>query len=199
MFKELFDYKKINSRRVTLNGEIFPDIEVGMRECSLTNGESISLYDTSGIYAEPSYQVDTTKGLPKLREKWGMRLDDKGDFRTQMWYAKQGIITPEMEYVAIRESGKREGEVTAEMVRESIASGRAIIPSNRKHPESEPMIIGSEYLVKINANIGNSALGSSIDQEVEKALWGVRWGADTVMDLSTGEDIHSTREAILRN
>ncbi len=199
MFKELFDYKKINSKRVTLKGELFSDIEVGMRECSLTNGDTISLYDTSGIYADPTYSADTSKGLPKLRESWAMRRDGNGEFRTQMWYAKQGVITPEMEYVAIRESGKKGGEITPEMVRESVAEGRAIIPSNRCHPESEPMIIGSEYLVKINANIGNSALGSSIDQEVEKALWGVRWGADTVMDLSTGEDIHSTREAILRN
>ncbi|WP_029191213.1 phosphomethylpyrimidine synthase ThiC [Paenibacillus elgii] len=112
---------------------------------------------------------------------------------TQMHYAKKGIITPEMEYIAIRE------KVAPEFVRSEVARGRAIIPSNINHPESEPMIIGRNFLVKINANIGNSAVASSIDEEVEKMRWATRWGADTVMDLSTGKHIHTTREWIVRN
>ncbi len=117
----------------------------------------------------------------------------KGANVTQMHYARRGIVTPEMEYVAIREN------VTPEFVRDEIASGRAILPSNINHPESEPMIIGRNFLVKINANIGNSAVSSSIDEEVEKMTWAIRWGADTIMDLSTGKDIHTTREWIIRN
>ncbi|KPN15789.1 thiamine biosynthesis protein ThiC [Bacillus australimaris] len=112
---------------------------------------------------------------------------------TQMHYAKRGIITPEMEFIAIRE------ELSPEFVREEVASGRAVIPSNINHPESEPMIIGRNFHVKINANIGNSAVTSSIDEEVEKMTWAIRWGADTMMDLSTGKDIHTTREWIIRN
>ena len=141
-------------------------------------------------------------GIPKIRKPWiDARLQKEGEIKTQLWYARHGIITPEMEYVAIRENqGATEGNlITPEMVREEIAAGRAIIPANCKHPEAEPMIIGSKFLVKINANIGNSALGSSIEEEVEKALWAIKWGADTVMDLSTGTSIHETREAILRN
>lgn len=137
---------------------------------------------------------------------------------TQLWYARQGIITPEMEYIAIRESlgqtrpegagtgkngsnGSRAGKVliTPEFVRDEVARGRAIIPANINHPESEPMIIGRNFLVKINANIGNSAVASSIDEEVEKMRWATKWGADTVMDLSTGKNIHATREWIIRN
>ncbi|RYY52436.1 MAG: phosphomethylpyrimidine synthase ThiC [Chitinophagaceae bacterium] len=142
---------------------------------------------------------------------------------TQLYYARQGIITPEMEYVAIRENQKiaqleragtamqaqHAGEsfgartpkksITPEFVREEIAAGRAIIPNNINHPESEPMIIGRNFLVKINANIGNSAVSSSIEEEVEKAVWACRWGADTIMDLSTGKNIHETREWIIRN
>lgn len=142
---------------------------------------------------------------------------------TQLYYAKQGIITPEMEYVAIRENQRIEqletatkemafqhpgnsfgantpkGKITPEFVRDEIAAGRAIIPNNINHPESEPMIIGRNFLVKINANIGNSAVSSSIDEEVEKAVWACRWGADTIMDLSTGKNIHETREWIIRN
>ena len=140
---------------------------------------------------------------------------------SQMHYARRGIITPEMEYVAIRENMKlqeaRESgllkeqhaghsfganipkEITPEFVREEIARGRAIIPANINHPELEPMIIGRNFLVKINGNIGNSALGSSIEEEVEKMTWGIRWGSDTVMDLSTGKNIHETREWIIRN
>ena len=137
---------------------------------------------------------------------------------SQMYYAKQGIITAEMEYVAIRENQKlldairltkqHEGEsfgasipstITPEFVRDEVARGRAVIPSNINHPESEPMIIGRNFLVKINANIGNSATTSSIEEEVEKAVWACRWGADNIMDLSTGQNIHETREWIVRN
>ncbi|NML69576.1 phosphomethylpyrimidine synthase ThiC [Chryseobacterium sp. RP-3-3] len=142
---------------------------------------------------------------------------------TQLYYAKQGVITPEMEYVAIRENQRIEqldtvpremavqhpgnsfgantpkGKISPEFVRDEIAAGRAIIPNNINHPESEPMIIGRNFLVKINANIGNSAVSSSIDEEVEKAVWACRWGADTIMDLSTGKNIHETREWIIRN
>ena len=138
---------------------------------------------------------------------------------SQMHYAKKGIITPEMEYIAIRENQRLEewqelvkqhpgqsfgantpkGKITPEFVRDEVAKGRAIIPSNINHPETEPMIIGRNFLVKINANIGNSAVSSSIEEEVEKAVWACRWGADTIMDLSTGKNIHETREWILRN
>ena len=121
-----------------------------------------------------------------------------------MAYAKAGIITPEMEYVAIRENMKcREAGIdsyiTPEFVRDEIAHGRAVLPANINHPESEPMIIGRNFLVKINANIGNSATTSSIDEEVDKAVWSCKWGGDTVMDLSTGANIHETREWIIRN
>ena len=142
----------------------------------------------------------------------------KGHNVSQMHYAKKGIITPEMEYIAIRENQKIQEikeiapqhpgnsfganipkQITPEFVRDEVASGRAIIPNNINHPESEPMIIGRNFLVKINANIGNSALSSSIEEEVEKMVWGIRWGADTIMDLSTGKNIHETREWIIRN
>ena len=141
---------------------------------------------------------------------------------SQMHYARKGIITPEMEYIAIRENlvraqlaerlatermpkkGHSFGasipqEITAEFVRDEVARGRAVIPNNINHPESEPMIIGRNFLIKVNANIGNSAVTSSIEEEVDKLVWSIRWGADTVMDLSTGENIHETREWILRN
>ncbi|MCH9745718.1 MAG: phosphomethylpyrimidine synthase ThiC [Proteobacteria bacterium] len=137
---------------------------------------------------------------------------------TQMHYAKRGIITPEMEYIAIRENckwqeykdqiGQQKGEsfgasipdiITPEFVRSEVARGRAVIPANINHPETEPMIIGRNFMVKINGNIGNSALGSSIEEEVDKMVWGIRWGADTIMDLSTGKNIHETREWIIRN
>ncbi|MEW5009817.1 MAG: phosphomethylpyrimidine synthase ThiC [Cycloclasticus sp.] len=140
----------------------------------------------------------------------------KGANVSQMYYAKKGIITAEMEYVAIRENMKRSEvnaqqhpgesfgasipeEITAEFVRDEIARGRAIIPANINHPEVEPMIIGRNFLVKINGNLGNSAVTSSIEEEVDKMVWGIRWGADTIMDLSTGKNIHETREWILRN
>ena len=200
MKEKFFDYKKDSAKRVYVKTE--SGIEVGMKEVDLQNEEKILLYDTAGVYAEENYQINTSKGLPKIREKWiKERVNSDGGNKTQLWYAKKGIITAEMEYVAARENqGQTTGNlITPEIVREEIAAGRAILPSNPKHPEAEPMIIGRKFLVKINANIGNSALGSSIDEEVEKALWAVKWGADTIMDLSTGEDIHKTREAILRN
>ena len=181
---------------------------------------------------------DDTETLDRLTSQYGQqRLDDPelaemrfnlkraprrakpGKNVSQMHYARAGIITPEMEYIAIRENQRREGlsemmlkqhpgenfgahmprQITPEFVRSEVAAGRAIIPANINHPESEPMIIGRNFLVKINANIGNSALGSSIQEEVEKMTWAIRWGGDTVMDLSTGKNIHETREWIIRN
>lgn len=123
---------------------------------------------------------------------------------TQMYYAKQGIITPEMEYVSIRENQMNDelgikSHITPEFVRQEVAAGRAIIPANINHPEAEPMIIGTNFLVKLNTNIGNSAMSSSIEEEVEKAVWSCKWGGDTLMDLSTGANIHETREWIIRN
>ena len=128
----------------------------------------------------------------------------KGSRITQMQYAQRGMITPEMEYVAIRENLQNEelgipSHITPEFVREEVAAGRAVIPANINHPEAEPMIIGSRFLVKINTNIGNSALSSGIEEEVEKAMWSCKWGGDTLMDLSTGDHIHETREWIIRN
>jgi phosphomethylpyrimidine synthase len=128
----------------------------------------------------------------------------KGKNITQMYYARQGVVTPEMEYVAIRENGQNEAlgiatHITPEFVRDEVAAGRAVIPANINHPEAEPMIIGTNFLVKINANIGSSALSSGIDEEVEKAVWSCKWGGDTLMDLSTGDNIHETREWIIRN
>ncbi len=163
--------------------------------------------------------------LDKLRFSYNHKpkVAKDGKEITQLYYARQGIITPEMEYVAIRENqridqldavskemaaqhpgnsfgaGTPENKITPEFVRDEIAAGRAIIPNNINHPESEPMIIGRNFLVKINANIGNSAISSGIEEEVEKAVWACRWGADTIMDLSTGKNIHETREWIIRN
>ncbi|WP_332286143.1 phosphomethylpyrimidine synthase ThiC [Bacillus velezensis] len=189
----------------------------------------VRVYDTSGPYTDPDVQIDIHEGLGGLRTKWitgrgdveeyngrTVRPEDNGYKKegraaeypglqrkplrakpgknvTQLHYARKGIITPEMEFIAIRE------HVSPEFVREEVASGRAIIPSNVNHPESEPMIIGRNFHVKINANIGNSAVTSSIEEEVEKMTWAIRWGADTMMDLSTGKDIHTTREWIIRN
>lgn len=153
----------------------------------------VRIYDTSGPYSDPKAEIDIRKGLPKLL--W--RKTEKG--RTQLSYAREGIITPEMEYIAIRENLGLTNHITPEFVRSEVARGRAIIPANINHTEAEPMIIGRNFLVKINANIGNSAIGSSIEEEVEKMVWATRWGADNIMDLSTGKNIHETREWILRN
>ncbi len=178
-----------------------------------------------GITSEYGKQRLQNKNLDDLRFAYSHlpKVAKHGKNVTQLHYAKQGIITPEMEYVAIRENQKIEqlesatagmnhqhagesfgaktpkGKITPEFVRDEIAAGRAIIPNNINHPESEPMIIGRNFLVKINANIGNSAVTSSIEEEVEKAVWACRWGADTIMDLSTGKNIHETREWIIRN
>ena len=234
----------------------------------------VRVYDTSGVWGDPSVRADVREGLAALRREWIVgrgdveeytgrevkpedngyltagaeeyaRGKDKGRLEefpglrraplrarvgrcvTQMHYARRGLITPEMEFIAIRENLGREaafaalndgdrdsllhehrGEsfgasipkfVTPEFVRDEVARGRAIIPANINHPESEPMIIGRNFLIKINANIGNSAVASSIEEEVEKMRWATLWGADTVMDLSTGKNIHATREWIIRN
>jgi len=251
-----------SSRKVYIEGSR-PDIRVPMREITLSDtpashGASpnapILVYDTSGPYTDPAVEIDLSRGLPRLRQKW---IEERGDTEeldeltseygrsrstdaaldamrfvrrckprrarpgrnvSQIHYARQGIITPEMEFVAIRENQQRgrlrditsqhPGEsfgaaiprvITPEFVRDEVARGRAIIPANINHPELEPVIIGRNFLVKINGNIGNSALGSSIEEEVEKMAWGTRWGADTIMDLSTGRNIHETREWIIRN
>lgn len=251
------------SRKIYIQGSR-QDIQVPMREISLSDTPAsmgaeknppLCVYDTSGIYTDPTADIDIRNGLPALRSRW---IEERGDSEllsklssqygrdrledtqlselrfnlkrqprvaksgrnvSQMHYARQGIITPEMEYIAIRENQRLEGLsetllkthpgenfgarlpkfITPEFVRDEVASGRAIIPANINHPESEPMIIGRNFLVKINANIGNSAVSSGIAEEVEKMVWGIRWGADTVMDLSTGKHIHETREWIIRN
>ena len=242
------------------------DLRVPVRDIQLTNGEVVSVYDTSGPYTDPSVAIDVRQGLASVRGAWiaargdsesyagraRQTLDDgrkdedgqrlarlraeaaalqrkplrakSGVNVTQMHYAKKGIVTPEMEYVALRETGRREwlrqyqqdaarearlaGNpmgaaipqiITPEFVRDEVARGRAIIPANINHPEVEPMAIGRNFKVKINANIGNSAVTSSIEEEVEKLVWAIRWGADNVMDLSTGKNIHTTRDWIVRN
>jgi phosphomethylpyrimidine synthase len=177
----------------------------------------LRVYDTSGPYTDPEAVIDLRQGLPELRRPWILArgeyvesdpvrvnapalamtrprkvLRGRGPV-TQMHYARKGIVTREMEFVSIRENRD------PEFVRSEIARGRAILPANINHPESEPMVIGRNFLVKINANIGNSAVTSEISEEVEKMTWATRWGADTVMDLSTGRNIHETREWILRN
>jgi phosphomethylpyrimidine synthase len=247
-----------------------PDLRVPMREIHLSPtrsgqgkleaNEPVCIYDTSGPWGDSDFQGTPAEGLPPLRRSWSLRRADVEEYVgpqserrrplrasaghpvTQLWYARQGVVTPEMEFVAIREqmrspteranghaplaAGLREQHrgsaqmaptapfvptvyrrfpqripnvITPEFVRQEVAAGRAIIPSNINHPELEPMIIGRNFLVKINANIGNSALASSIEEEVEKMRWAIKWGADTVMDLSTGKNIHATREWILRN
>src|SRR5262245_24048571 len=191
-----------NSQKVFVDGA--QGVRVPMREIALEQGaSSIRVYDTSGPHGH-----DVAQGLPKLRETWvnarlkASRYDTttrsakaSAERRcvTQLHYARKGEITPEMEFVAVREG------LPADFVRDEVARGRAIIPSNIKHLELEPMIIGRHFLVKINANIGNSAVSSSIEEEVEKLRWATLWGADTVMDLSTGKNIHETREWIIRN
>ena len=164
-------------------------LRVPVRRVNLTNGEHFDLYDTSGPYTDSRAEIDVQKGLPPLRRDWVAGREPG----TQMSHAKAGRITEEMRFVAAREG------VDPELVRAEVARGRAVIPANRNHPESEPMIIGKKFLVKVNANIGNSAVTSSIEEEVEKLVWATRWGADTVMDLSTGKNIHETREWILRS
>ncbi len=198
-----------NSFKTYLEGN---GVKVPVREIRLTGGEEpIQVYDTSG-----PLNHDVRTGIPALRQDWiegrgietsermlppndmipdGLKrpaVKGKGNV-TQLHYARKGVITPEMEFIATREG------FSAEFVREQVACGKAIIPCNINHPEIEPMIIGRNFKVKINANIGNSAVTSSIEEEVEKLQWSVLWGADTVMDLSTGKNIHETREWIIRN
>jgi len=299
------------STRVYITGQIHPDVQVPMREITLSptkdfNGriienDPVRVYDCSGPWGDPSYKGTVETGLPALRKTWiearndteayeGREIEPRdngyltanhaeyaaakregilsplkapinaqrqplkakpGKVVTQLAYARAGIITPEMEFIAIRENLKISNfksqisdlkddivrndldkqhagssqisnpqsqipseytpsvfrrfpqripsEITPEFVRSEVAAGRAIIPANINHPELEPMIIGRNFLVKINANIGNSAVASSIEEEVEKMRWATKWGADTVMDLSTGKNIHATREWILRN
>jgi phosphomethylpyrimidine synthase len=201
-----------NSRKVFVEGS--RGVRVPMREIHLTGEPPLRVYDTSG-----PRELDVRRGLPALREEWirARDVEETGRTRspadgrvemprglarrtlrgrstvTQMEYARRGEITPEMEFVALREG------MDPDFVRSEVARGRAIIPANVNHPELEPMVIGRNFKVKINANIGNSAVTSSIDEEVEKLRWATLWGADTVMDLSTGDDIHETREWILRN
>ena len=258
-----------NSKKVYVEGSQ-PGVRVGMREIALSDtfvggseedpiyekNDPIRVYDTSGPYTDPDFELNVRKGLPKFRQAWIAERDDTelldhkssqfaqqrmadegldhirfehlpqvrrakaGKNVTQMHYARQGIVTPEMEYIAIRENmGRAEvrkellaqqhpGQsfgasipefITPEFVRDEVARGRAVIPNNINHPESEPMIIGRNFLVKVNANIGNSSVSSSIEEEVEKTVWSTRWGADTIMDLSTGRYIHETREWVIRN
>ena len=281
------------SKRVYVPWRIFPELRVAMREIELEDSifpdgtteknAPVRVYDCSGPWGDPALHCDVKAGLPRMREEW---ITGRGDVKraadgtleaatlqappTQRAYAQRGIITPEMEYVAIRENLGREEAYktiydrypseksrpeaaqalldelgtgmprpseleaqegfthrslcrradrhyqhptefaqrtgthmpaffTPEFVRDEIAAGRALIPLNINHPEAEPMIIGRRFLCKINANIGNSAISSGIEEEVEKLRWAIHWGADTVMDLSTGADIHRTREWILRN
>ncbi|MER7014848.1 phosphomethylpyrimidine synthase ThiC [Saccharopolyspora sp. NPDC000359] len=164
-------------------------LQVPFRRIELTNGEHLDVYDTSGPYTDENTTVDVHSGLHRMRAGW----TDGREHRTQLGWARAGVVTREVEYIATREG------LSPEFVRDEVASGRAVIPANRCHPESEPMIIGKNFLVKVNANIGNSAVTSSVEEEVEKMVWATRWGADTVMDLSTGKRIHETRERILRN
>lgn len=184
----------------------------------LGRGDVEQLTDVSSDYGKERAEMESLNHLRFEHIAKPMRAKS-GENVSQLHYARKGIITPEMEYIAIRENQRMEelpcighqhrgqsfgantpsGAITAEFVRSEIAAGRAIIPSNINHPESEPMIIGRNFLVKINANIGNSAVSSSIEEEVEKAVWACRWGADNIMDLSTGKNIHETREWIIRN
>ncbi len=202
------------------------NIEKGLpriREQWILDRNDVEILD--GITSEYGKARLSDSKLDELRFSYNHKpkVAKEGKQVTQLYYAKQGIITPEMEYIAIRENQRIEqldsvskemafqhpgnsfgaktpkNKITPEFVRDEIAAGRAIIPNNINHPESEPMIIGRNFLVKINANIGNSAVSSSIEEEVEKAVWACRWGADTIMDLSTGKNIHETREWIIRN
>jgi phosphomethylpyrimidine synthase len=227
---------KVGMRRINL----YPTVKIVDGHRVETPNDPVVVYDTSGVFTDPSVQVDINKGIPRVRQQWvveradteelpqmsseygRMRLADKsldevrfpvqhlprrakeGRRVTQMHYARRGQITPEMEYVAIRENLNNaalgiSSHVTPEFVRSEVAAGRAIIAANINHPEAEPMIIGRAFSVKLNTNIGNSALSSGIEEEVAKAVWSCYWGGDTLMDLSTGNNIHETREWIVRN
>ncbi|HVS44467.1 MAG TPA: phosphomethylpyrimidine synthase ThiC, partial [Candidatus Dormibacteraeota bacterium] len=182
------------SRKAHLQGSR-PDLRVPVREILLEDGDGAGVfrvYDSSGPYTDPEVRTDVRVGLPSVRGAWIRERGDVEEYSgagatarplraragaavTQMHYARRGGVTPEMEFVALREG------VEPTLVRDEVARGRAIIPANVNHPESEPMIIGRNFLVKINANIGNSAVKSSIEDEVEKMTWATRWGADTIM------------------
>ncbi len=183
-----------SKRYLTVPGAI-GDLHVPFRRIALTNGDHHDVYDTSGPYTQYTAEDqlhDLAEGLPKTRAAWNTPAPVDGA-STQLAWARAGIITDEVRFVAAREG------FDPEKVRAEVAAGRAVIPANRKHPELEPAIIGKAFAVKINANIGNSAVTSSIAEEVEKMVWATRWGGDTIMDLSTGKDIHETREWIMRN
>lgn len=213
---ELYPYLKVGMKRVNLT----PTVEVIMGETMKTENPPVYLYDTSGVFFDSQVKVNLAKGISPLRSDWsweGLQIEtvvDKcgierkqakpGTIATQLFYAKQGIITPQMEYVAIRENLNCkelgiDSFITPEFVMKELAAGRAVIPSNVNHPEAEPMIIGTKFSVKINSNIGNSSTSSTLEEEVEKAICSCRYGADTIMDLSTGSSIYQTREGILRN
>ena len=188
-------YREVgNPNGAAADGTAGADVmRVPLRRVHLSNGEHHDVYDTSGPYTDETADIDVRRGLPPLRAPWIEARQPIGAAVTQLAYARAGITTAEMLFIAAREG------VDAELVRTEVAAGRAVIPANRRHPEAEPMIIGKRFLVKINANIGNSAVSSSIEDEVDKLVWATRWGADTVMDLSTGKRIHETREWLLRN
>ena len=220
-------------RKIYIPMETDTKVKVGMKEIlqhptknsdgTLKQNPPIPVYDTSGPYSDDNYEIDLNNGINKIRKSWiSDRTKKLKDNCTQMHLARKGIITPEMEYVSIRENilldriandkeykhlmGQKDGDyfkehtlITPEFVRKEVAEGRAVIPVNKNHPESEPMIIGRNFLVKVNTNIGNSTISSSIEEEVEKMIWSTRWGGDTLMDLSTGKNIHETREWIIRN
>lgn len=225
--KEVFSHQP-ESEKKYLNGTIFEDIKVPMREITIKgnkkkDGEKkLFVYDSSGPYSDKDTNINIKEGLFPLRKNWLLNRKPLNGSATQISFAKKGIITEEIEYVAIRESHhnkilfeenlERENRlksrnknftipkvITPQYIRDEIANGRAIIPANINHPELEPMIIGRSFLTKVNANIGNPAIHSSIEGEIEKLLWSLRWGADTIMDLSTGKNIKETREWILRN
>lgn len=188
-----------------------PDVKIDINKgLPRTREEWISRRDDleqlDGISSDYGREREADKSLDAIRfsHRHAPRRAKEGKEITQMALARQGIITPEMEYVAIRENMNNEAlgiksHITPELVRDEIAAGRAVLPANINHPESEPMIIGSKFLVKLNTNIGNSALSSGIEEEVNKAVWSCYWGGDTLMDLSTGDNIHETREWIIRN
>ncbi|CDO28628.1 phosphomethylpyrimidine synthase ThiC [Mycolicibacterium porcinum] len=189
MSSSVFVDPSVTTGPITGSTKVYREIDgmrVPFRRVNLTNGEHIDLYDTSGPYTDDNAVIDLTAGLPPRPNV----IRDRG---TQLQRARAGEITAEMAYIAEREG------VSPELVRDEVALGRAVIPANHNHPEAEPMIIGKAFGVKVNANIGNSAVTSSIGEEVDKMVWATRWGADTIMDLSTGKDIHQTREWILRN
>jgi len=184
------------SQKIYQPGIQYPDLRIPVREIALTNGTTFCTYDTSGPFTDHHCKI--VNGLPPVRLP-----DHKNPAAalTQLAAARAGIITPEMEFAAIRENQNRnhtDSPVTPEFICHEIKCGRAILPANKNHKELEPMVIGRNFLTKVNANIGNSPVTSSIAEEVEKMIWAIRWGADTVMDLSTGTNIHATREHIIR-